>query len=228
MTGLLRDLARDGGPDTTTAAGLAEVRVQLGRRLRQLGITVRVHGEDRVPRDGGLIFMWNQTSHLDHLTLPLAIPRPFHSTYNNEVRRFPIYGKRLARSDHFWLDRNDEPQWRAQLAEAARRVREEGVCVLISPEGTRSHDGQLLPMKRGAFYLARLATRPIVCVCVRGAHELLPRGSVIVKPGTVDIELAPPIAIDDESAPHLEELVVEQFNAYLGSSAQSASCEPIR
>ena len=211
LTGMLRDLARDGGPDTTNAAGLAEIRVQLAARLRQLDITVRVSGEDRVPREGGVIFMWNQTSHLDHLVVPLAIPRPFHSTYNNELRRFPIYGKRLARSDHFWLDRNNEAQWRAQLAEAARRVRDDGACVLISPEGTRSRDGKLLPMKRGAFYLARLAARPIVCVCIRGAHELLARGSLIVKPGTIEVEVAPPIEVDEESAPVLEQRVVERF-----------------
>ena len=35
--------------------------------------------------------MWNQESHLDHLALLPAIPRPFFSPFNNEVARVPFY-----------------------------------------------------------------------------------------------------------------------------------------
>jgi 1-acyl-sn-glycerol-3-phosphate acyltransferase len=211
LVGALWDMARSAiADDTTTDVGLARVRATLAPRVAQLGIELSVTGASRVPRDGGLVFMWNQTSHVDHLVLPLAIPRPFHLTYNNEVRRFPIYGKRLAQTDHFWLDRNDEAQWRAQVAAAAARIAA-GACVLISPEGTRSWDGRLLPMKRGAFLLARAARRPIVCVLVRGAHARLPRGSFAVRPGAIEIELAEPIAVNDMTDPQLESLVADRL-----------------
>jgi 1-acyl-sn-glycerol-3-phosphate acyltransferase len=214
VAGLMASVALDRAArgDSTTAEGLARIRSDFRVRARQLGITVRVEGEERVPREGGLVFMWNQTSHLDHLVLPLAIPRPFHTTYNNEVRRFPIYGAYLARTDHFWLDRTDESQWRAQLAAAAARV-QAGACVLISPEGTRSWDGHLLPMKRGAFALARAAQRPIVCVAVRGARALLPRGRLAVRPGPIEVELCPPIPFDATTEPQLEQLVIATFEA---------------
>jgi 1-acyl-sn-glycerol-3-phosphate acyltransferase len=215
---MLLGMARGASGDTTSADGLAHLRGLIAPRLRELGIELRVTGSERVPRDGGLVFMWNQTSHLDHLVLPAAIPRPFHTTYNNEVRRFPIYGKRLARMDHFWIDRNDEAQWRAQIAAAAERVAK-GACVLISPEGTRSYDGRLLPMKRGAFLLARQARRPIICVTVRGAHACLPRGAFAVRPGVIEIELSEPIVVDDRSSPDLEALVIATFEAALASSA---------
>jgi 1-acyl-sn-glycerol-3-phosphate acyltransferase len=143
--------------------------------------------------------------------LPVGIPRPFHLTYNNEVRRFPIYGRYLAASDHFWLDRNDEAQWRPQLARAADRIRN-GACVLVSPEGTRSADGRILPMKRGAFILARAAGQPIVCITLRGARDRMPRGHLGIKPGAVSIELSHPIPID---TPDLEARVVATFETAL-------------
>jgi len=210
------DLARNGKPtrDSTSTAGYAEVQAACRAHARAIGIDVTVRGVERVPASGGLVFMWNQTSHLDHLLLPIAIPRPFHVTYNNEVRRFPIYGRYLATSDHFWIDRTDEAQWRKQVATAADRVRD-GACVLISPEGTRSWDGRLLPMKRGAFVLARAAGRPIVCVTVCGARACLPRGRAGIRPGPVTIELSKPIPTD---TPGLEEHVVETFESALSGN----------
>jgi 1-acyl-sn-glycerol-3-phosphate acyltransferase len=203
--------------DTTTAAGLDRLRSECRRVLDDLGVRVEIEHTGRVPRDGGLVLMWNQTSHLDHAILPLAIPRPFHVTYNNEVRRLPFYGPYIARSDHFWLDRTDEAQWRSQIAVAAARVRA-GACLLISPEGTRSWDGRLLPMKRGAFLLAREAARPIVCVTVIGSGQLLPRGRLAVRPGTVRVVFGEPIIVDSSTAPALEQLVVAAFERELAAS----------
>jgi 1-acyl-sn-glycerol-3-phosphate acyltransferase len=179
------------------------------RLLDRLGVTLEVRGVDRVPRDGGLVFMWNQTSHLDHLVLPAAIPRPFHSLYNNELRKTPLYGRLLARGGHFWVDRTNETQWRASIDAAAARVRE-GACVLVSPEGTRSWDGRLLPMKRGAFMLARSAERPIVCVTVAGAHDRLPRGCAAVRPGRVRVTLSDAIDVRGDD-PTLEAKVIATF-----------------
>ena len=207
-----REVGRGVVRDTTTAEGLALIQSDLAQTAAALGLDIHVHHADRVPRTGGLIFMWNQTSHVDHVVLPIAIPRPFHSTYNNEVRRFPIYGARIRRTDHFWIDRTDEKQWRAQMARAADRVRD-GACVLISPEGTRSWDGKLLPMKRGAFLLARLAAQPIVCVTIRGARDALPRGRLGVRPGRIDVEMSQPITIDAASELVLEEIVAATFRA---------------
>ncbi len=180
-------------PSTTTDAGLAAIRDTCLATLARLGVTLEVRHAERVPRAGGLVLMWNQTSHLDHLVLPAAIPRPFHSLYNNEIRATPLYGRYMADSGHLWVDRTDEPQWRAQVAAAAARVGE-GACVLVSPEGTRSWDGRLLPMKRGAFILARESGRPVVCVTVIGARDRLPRGSAAVRPGPVRIVFSEPIA----------------------------------
>jgi 1-acyl-sn-glycerol-3-phosphate acyltransferase len=75
-----------------------------------------------------------------------------------------------------------------------------GECVLISPEGTRSQDGQLLPMKRGAFLLAARSGCPIVCATVIGGHRLMPRGTLLVRPGTVRVVFGAPIATRGEPA----------------------------
>jgi 1-acyl-sn-glycerol-3-phosphate acyltransferase len=196
-------------PNSRTADGLARVRGAFAPTLRHLGVELEVLFPERALGDGGLVLMWNQESHLDHLVLASAIPRPFFSLYNNEIARFPLYGSHMRATGHVHVDRNDEAQWRPAIARAAERVKS-GESVLVSPEGTRSWDGRLLPMKRGAFILAAASERPIVCVTVVGGHARLPRGSAVVRGGPVRVLFAEPIATDrDEAA--LAERVAATF-----------------
>ncbi len=192
-------------PSTANARGLAEIAERFAHVLRRARVELDVIGRERVPREGGLVFMWNQESHLDHLVLPVAIPRPFFSLYNNELSRFPLYGRHMRRSGHVHVDRNDERQWRASVRRAAERVRA-GETVLVSPEGTRSRDGELLPMKRGAFILAIQSGRPIVCVTVIGGHARLPRGSPVVRGGPMRVVLGDPISVSGHREDDLEPL----------------------
>lgn len=64
-------------PSTTDAAGLRIVRASFRRTLDRLGIDLEVLHERRVPAHGGVVLMWNQETHLDHLVLASAIPPPF-------------------------------------------------------------------------------------------------------------------------------------------------------
>jgi 1-acyl-sn-glycerol-3-phosphate acyltransferase len=166
-------------------SGSASLRAEFTGLLATLGVGLRVRGEDRLC-DGGHVLMWNQTSHLDHLLLAAAIPVPFRSVFNLEVAKVPGYGPWLRSQGHLLVDRFDEAQWRRSLGEAAAWVRE-GNTLLVSPEGTRSWDGRLLPMKRGAFLVAVDSGRPIVPVLVRGAHACLPRGRFAIARGEIDV-----------------------------------------
>jgi len=202
-------------PSTTTEEGLHATASSFRRTLARLGLELEVLHAERVPREGGLVLMWNQESHLDHLVLASAIPRAFFSLMNNELAATPIYGAHMRKTGHVHVDRTNESQWRPQVAGAAERVAK-GECVLISPEGTRSWDGRLLPMKRGAFILAAASGRPIVCVTVIGGHARMPRGSAVVRAGKLRVVFSDCIENDGGD---LVEQVTETFTALKASYA---------
>lgn len=195
---------------TDTPEGSKSIRTAFGRTLRRAGVTLEVLHAERVPSEGGLVLMWNQESHLDHLVLGAAIPRPFLSLYNNEVARVPFYGAQMKRTGHIHVDRTSEAQWRASVSQAAARA-QQGACILVSPEGTRSWDGELLPMKRGAFLLAAAAAQPLICVTVIGGHDRMPRGSVVVRRGLIRVVFSEPIPTAGELADRLAPRVAETF-----------------
>ena len=200
-------------PDLLTSAtpqGNQRVQTSFRDTLRRVGVTLEVLHRERVPLKGGLLLMWNQESHLDHLVLGAAIPRPFVSLYNNEVARTPIYGPHMKRSGHLHVDRTNEDQWRASISRAAANA-QQGACILVSPEGTRSWDGELLPMKRGAFLLAAAAAQPIICVTVIGGHNCMPRGSAIVRAGPIRVVFSEPIPAAGLVADRLAQCVAETF-----------------
>ena len=194
---------------------LARVAASCQRILDGLGVEVVVAG-GAMPADGGVVLMWNQCSHLDHLILPTVIPRPFFSLFNTEIMNTPVYGAYLRRTGHEHLDRHHEPAWRAAVSRAARRVAA-GEVVLISPEGTRSWDGNLLPMKRGAFILALESKSPIVCVTLAGAERCLPRGAFVVRAGRASVAFSEPIETRDPGSDRarLKRLVASEFERQL-------------
>jgi len=84
-------------------------------------------------------------------------------------------------------------------SELAQRALEQGSCLVLFPEGTRSRDGSLLPFKRGPFFLAMESGAPVAPVSIRGATRLLPKGSKNLKAGTVTVTFHAPLRPADFS-----------------------------
>ena len=72
-----------------------------------------------------------------------------------------------------------------------------GLHITIFPEGTRSTTGELLPFKKGAFFLAAATGAPLVPVVVKGTTAMLPKGAWKIKPGLATLEFLPPMLPSD-------------------------------
>jgi 1-acyl-sn-glycerol-3-phosphate acyltransferase len=63
----------------------------------------------------------------------------------------------------------------------------------VFPEGTRSPNGQLLPFKKGPFYLAIDSGVPVVPVTIIGSETLMPKGRSTIHAGTVRLVFHSPV-----------------------------------
>ena len=78
--------------------------------------------------------------------------------------------------------------------EYARRSAAGGDVILISPEGTRSCSGQLLPFKKGVFHMWEQLQAPIIPMVIFGPHELRQSGVPWPRHGRIVVQFLAPIA----------------------------------
>jgi 1-acyl-sn-glycerol-3-phosphate acyltransferase len=158
-----------------------------------LGIKVTCRGLENVDLRESYVFMANHVSHADAPALASVIPFPLHWVFKKELSRIPVLGLLLIATGQIMVDRSDPERSRAALEEALSGLSGNN-SVMIYPEGTRSRDGRLQSLKKGGFWMALHAGKPIVPVRVSGTREVVAADTLRIRPGNVLIEVFPPIS----------------------------------
>jgi 1-acyl-sn-glycerol-3-phosphate acyltransferase len=179
-----------------------------GRRVVQvLDIDLSVIGADRVPATRAYVYMSNHQSHLDIPILYASLPSvTIRMLGKKELFQIPIWGRALRAAEFIEVDRASHTRALQSIERAAELVRD-GVSIYLAPEGTRSRDGRVGPLKKGGFHLAKETDAPIVPVAIRGTIDILPRGSRAARTGQpVTVAIGAPIGVAGRA---IDELVRE-------------------
>ncbi len=103
-----------------------------------------------------------------------------------------------------------------KMAEVLKRNKN----LIIFPEGTRTKNGQLGQFKKTFAILSRELNIPVVPVSIQGAHEALPKGSIIPRPfKKVNIEFLNPVYPEDKTYDDLAIKVKEQIQYKMNEPA---------
>lgn len=162
--------------------------------LKLSGIRVSVAGRENVLMNRPQIFMANHQSDFDILIVLAYIPGQFRWIVKKELFKIPVFGKAMRSAGYIEIDRQNREKAMKSLEEAARKIRE-GKSVVTFPEGTRSKDGTIKPFKQGLFHLAIQAGVPIVPISIIGAHEIMPKRSLRIRPGKIKMVIDRPVDV---------------------------------
>jgi 1-acyl-sn-glycerol-3-phosphate acyltransferase len=138
------------------------------------------------------VYVANHQSQFDIPALVLSMPCDFRIVAKRELLYIPIFGWALWLAGFIFIDRTDRDKAIRRLERSLRTIRR-GTSIVVFAEGTRSSDGRLLPFKKGGFVLALKAGVPIVPVSIRGGRDVLPKGSLRVRAGTIDVVFGAPL-----------------------------------
>jgi putative phosphoserine phosphatase / 1-acylglycerol-3-phosphate O-acyltransferase len=162
--------------------------------LAMTRVDVEVEGEHHLWAHRPSVFMFNHQSMADGYVLLRLLRRGFTGVAKQEVAHMPLLGQILRALDFAFIDRNATRGTIEAMAPAVDRLRA-GMSVVIAPEGTRSLTPRLGRFKKGAFRIAMQAGVPLVPVVFRNSYEVMRRGSLLFRPGTVSVCVLPPIDV---------------------------------
>jgi 1-acyl-sn-glycerol-3-phosphate acyltransferase len=166
------------------------MRVWARSMSRVAGVRVVVHGAEQVRN--GAIYMQNHVSWFDIFAVASVLPR-YTFVAKAELRKIPLFGRAAEAAGIVFIDRDNRKSAFESYKVAAAEV-QRGRNVVVCPEGTRGRDYHLRPFKKGPFVLAIAAGAPIVPVIIYGALEVMPKGSLRVRPNVVHIHFLEPVA----------------------------------
>ncbi len=169
-------------------------------------IKVEIVGNELIDNKQSYIFVANHQSIFDIFLVYGWLDKKFKWIMKNEVKKMPMIGKACAAAGHIFIDRTNARSALRSIEEAAKRL-VGGMSVVIFPEGTRTHNGEIQRFRKGAFQLASNLDLPIVPVTIKGAFEALPRDSYIIRPGKISMTFHAPIDTQNYNHDNIHELI---------------------
>jgi len=161
-------------------------------RLSGVRVRVRVRGIELLNPKQTYVFVSNHRSYLDTAVLFIYTGRRIGLLAKKELLKVPVLGVGMGFVNVMAIDRTNRESAIRTTEAAAKRI-QSGVSFGVFVEGTRAKPGELLPFKKGAFYMARQAGVPIVPVAIKYSDILMGKGTGEARSGTIEMVIMPPV-----------------------------------
>jgi 1-acyl-sn-glycerol-3-phosphate acyltransferase len=177
--------------------------------LRLSGVQVRVKGLELLDPKQTYVFVSNHRSYLDTAAMFIYTGRRIGLLAKKELLKVPVLGVGMGFVNVMAIDRSNRESAIRTTEAAAQRIKS-GVSFAVFVEGTRAKPGELLPFKKGAFYMARQAGVPVVPVAIKNSDVLMGKGTGEARAGTIEMVFMRPIeTVDRTTDGAIDQLIAE-------------------
>jgi 1-acyl-sn-glycerol-3-phosphate acyltransferase len=171
-----------------------------------LGFGLRVFGRQNAPRGGAALICANHQSHFDPLIVGLSLDFRINTLARRSLWDVPVLKYLITYLDAIPIERDGMAL--AGIKETLKRLKQ-NEPVVIFPEGTRSRDGEVAPLKPGFTTLARRAEVPLVPIGFDGAYQAWPRTQLLPGFSQIVVVIGEPIRPAQIAEMSDEQLVAE-------------------
>ncbi|XP_075415940.1 1-acyl-sn-glycerol-3-phosphate acyltransferase beta isoform X1 [Tenrec ecaudatus] len=153
------------------------------------GLRFEVRGLEKLELDQPCVIISNHQSILDMMGLMEVLPRRCVQIAKRELLVLGPVGLIMYLGGVIFINRQRSSTAMSVMAEVGQRMVQENLKVWIYPEGTRNTNGDLLPFKKGAFYLAVQAQVPIIPVVYSSFSSFYNSETQLFTSGTIKVEV---------------------------------------
>lgn len=162
------------------------------------GLTFEVEGMENIDPNQPVVYLSNHQSAWETLALRYILPA--HSVViKRELLYFPIWGWSLLTLKSIVINRKNQRASLRSLINQGTTYLNEGLSVLIFPEGTRTAAGEVKKFNIGGAMLAHKTGFPVIPVA-HNAGDFWPRYSFFKYPGVIKVKIGPMIATEGRKA----------------------------
>ena len=178
---------KDGRKQLATARAWARLLLVIA------GARVQVIGLEKLDAHASYVVCPNHVSYMDTPVLLAHVPVNFRFLAKKELFAIPLLGGHLGRAGNISVPLEDPRAALRVLSAAAKAMKENGLSMLVFPEGGRSENGHIQTFKDGAAYLAIKGGVPLIPIAIVGIGDVLAIHSHQLKPGRVTLRIGDPI-----------------------------------
>ena len=175
--------------------------------MRLLGrwfLGLKFFGKENFPSEGGALVCSNHQSYLDPVLIGAMCDRRLNYLARENLFDSRLFGGLIRFYDAIPVRRDGMSL--AGLKETLRRLKRKEL-VLIFPEGTRTNDGEIQPLKAGFCVLARKQNVPLVPVAIAGAYDVWPKTAKLPRRARVCLAAGEPISAEQVASLEDDQLV---------------------
>lgn len=152
-------------------------------------------GRENIDKNKSYIYVSNHTSFLDLPGIAMTIRGQFRPLAKKELLKIPVFGW-ITRATCVVVDRSSNESRKKSLNHL-KEILTMGINILIFPEGTQNRSNEILqPFKDGAFKIAADTQKSLLPLVVVGAGQLMPPGTINLRPGLIKIIVGKEIPVD--------------------------------
>ncbi|XP_076091160.1 1-acyl-sn-glycerol-3-phosphate acyltransferase alpha-like [Mytilus galloprovincialis] len=178
------------------------------------GLSIEVRGRENLKYDEAYIIVCNHQSSLDFFAMMEIWPERCVPFAKKELLYLGPFGLALYLVGTVFIDRGNREKAVDAIQKTSDEIRNNKVKVFIFPEGTRNHEGAMLPFKKGAFHLSVNAQVPIVPVVISSYTDFYSKREKKFGTGKFIVTCLPKIStkgLTEEDVPKLADYIRKQM-----------------
>jgi len=181
---------------------------------RLLLLPVKVEGRSNLDPKASYVFVANHQGAMDIFLIYGFLHRNFKWMMKKSLKKIPFVGQACQAARFIFVDRSSQHGVKETII-TARHTLQDGMSLMVFPEGSRTFTGQMRPFSKGAFLLADELQLPVVPITINGSFKALPRqrGFNFVSWHPLRLTIHKPIPPQGQGADNMKALSQQSYDA---------------